>query len=287
MLQAVSWQYLAFATLFLLFEGVFTALRIWLFAGRKPCLSDALKANAWYVLLLIMLPARLGEVAAVIVFEKQLGQKRGAAAMSIVSQRLYDVVVLGSFFLIALMGLSGVLDKNILALIAVGFMGIALFVLYRIDFLLTMFAGLIKQSGHYRTGLMRKIMRFLLQARTWNRNIFTHKEIAGAIVITIFKWISNLGALILLIMAVGLGLPFFENLTVSAAYNFLAIIPLQTIGGLGIGEAGLTLLLIAMGLTASKAASASLMVRLVIVLFPFLFWVCVMGGLKFKQVLIK
>lgn len=266
---------------FLTLEGIFTSLRIWVFAARKPCLSQALRSNAWYVLLLVMLPARLGEVAAIVVFERYMGQKHGAAAMSIVAQRLYDVIVLGTFFLIALIGLSDLFDnKALLYGIGAALIIFCMAVLYRMELFLTIAAALLRTR---RTGLLGKVLRLILQARIWTRHIFQRKDIGIVLFLTTMKWVCNLGALVFLFRSIRLGLPFFESVTTAAAYNFLAIIPLQTIGGIGVGEAGLALLLGAMGLSASMAASASIMVRLVIIVFPFIFWVMVMGGLRLKE----
>ena len=276
MLRNISWVFLGGAFVFLVAEGVATALRLWLFAQRTPCLSEALKANAWYVLLLVVLPARLGEIAAVVVLERCLGQKYGAAAMSILTQRLYDVMVLGVVFLIALLGLGDFIDKEIMGVAALGLIGLALFVLVRLEMFLTWAAILFKK-------MPRSLYRLILQGRIYSRHKLQRRDIPMALFFTALKWVSNLGALVCLFMALHLGLGMFENVTVAAAYNFLAIIPLQTIGGIGVGEAGLALLLIGMGLTASMAAGASLMIRFVILIFPFIFWAMVMGGLKIKE----
>lgn len=280
MAKNASGVFLAIAFCFLVSEGVATALRLWLFASKKPCLSEALKANAWYVLLLVVLPARLGEVAAVVVLEKYLKQSLGAAAMSIVAQRLYDVIVLGVIFLIALLGLGDFIDKHIMGIAASILIAFALFVLVRLDLFLTIGAACLGKKRH---GILRKLKRLILQARVYARHGLPRRDIPAALFFTILKWISNLGALVFLFMAIYLGLDIFQNITVAAAYNFLAIIPLQTIGGIGVGEAGLALLLVGMGLSKSVAAGASLMIRFVVLIFPFIFWVMVMGSLKVKE----
>ncbi|GJL85505.1 MAG: hypothetical protein DHS20C02_12800 [Micavibrio sp.] len=283
MLENLSWSMLAVAFLFLLMEGIMTALRIWLFANKKPCVGSALKANAWYVLLLIILPARLGEVAAIVVFERYLGQKYGAAAMSIIAQRLYDVIILGTFFLMALLGLGDFMDKKIMSIAATILIMFSLFVLVRLDMFLTIAAAMMQKMNIGRTGITRKIMRLILQARIYSRHNLKRKDVPMALILTIGKWISNLGALAFLFKALHLNLPFLQEVTIAAAYNFLAIIPLQTIGGIGVGEAGLTLLLVSAGMATSIAAGASLMIRFVILIFPFIFWGLVMGGLRLKE----
>lgn len=272
-----SWNMVRHASIFLIglallclfFEGVMTALRLWIFAGRRPHVFSALQANAWYVLLLVLLPARLGEVAAIVIFQKHLGQKYGAAAASIIMQRLYDVIILGLVFLIALLGLGNVLDTQLMAIVALGFVMLCGVVLVKIEIFLTALAIIFNKI---RTPFFRPLRRLVLQARGYSRHRFHDKNMLPAFILTVGKWIGNLGALTLLFMALGLDLNSFEKITTAAAYNFLAIIPLQTVGGIGVGEAGLALLLIGMGLGTSLAAGASLIIRLVVLVFPFIFF---------------
>lgn len=280
MVRNLVWPVFLAAFLFLTLEGIFTALRIWLFAARKPCLSQALKANAWYVVLLVLLPARLGEVAAIAVFERYLRQSYGAAAMSIVVQRIYDVIILGVFFLVALIGLSEAFDKAFLYGACFMLIAIAVFGLYKMELFLTLAVLLFEGK---KKGVLRSAKRFLLQARIWSRHIFKKNHIGIALITTALKWFCNLGALVCLFFAINLDLSFFEAVASSAAYNFLAIVPLQTIGGIGVGEAGLALILVATGMSTSVAASASILLRLAIIVFPFIFWAMVMGGCMSKK----
>ncbi len=280
MFENLSWIAIAAAFLFLLLEGIATALRLWLFAGKKPCLSEALKANAWYVLLLVALPARLGEVAAIVVLERYLGQKYGAAAMSIITQRLYDVIVLSVIFLIALLGLGDFIDIRIMSIATLALMSFALVVLVRLNMFLTL--GVVCM-GKSQNRVIRKLRWLALQARMYTRHGMSRRDIPLALLLTLLKWLSNLSALICMLTAIHLGLGPFEKVTIAAAYNFLAIIPLQTIGGIGVNDAGLMLLLAGMGLPSSVAAGASLMIRFVVVIFPIIFWLMVIGGLKLKD----
>lgn len=287
MLKNVSYSALGVATLLLFMEGIITALRIWLFAGRKTCISPALRANAWYVLLLVVLPARLGEVAAVVIFERYLGQKYGAAAMSIITQRLYDVIVLGAFFLIALLGLEIFTNTNMLMILGAFLIVCTVFVLIKLDKILTLIVIIFGKQKMRRKNIFGKIGRLILQARMYARHNLKSRDVPLALTFTIGKWVCNLGALVFLFHAIHLDLSYIQGVVTAAAYNFLAIIPLQTIGGIGVGEAGLALILAGMGITASIAAGASLLIRFVILVFPFIFWLIVMGGLGLKERIIK
>lgn len=276
MIANASWTALGTAVALLVLEGVFTALRIRMFAPGPPPLGAALKANAWYVLFLVMLPARLGEVAAVFVFRTTLGQSFGGAGMSVIVQRLYDVIVLGTLFLLALTGLSGLFDTSIMALAALAVIAASVALALHMDTALTLLAAVLGKAF----GPRAKARRLAIEARRYVRHDLDRGDIPLVLVLTAGKWVSNLAALMLLLAATGLSLSLAQAAVVAGAYNFLAIIPLQTIGGLGVGEAGLALLLAGMGVGTSMAAAASLMVRSVLILFPFVFWALVMTGLR-------
>ena len=85
-------------------EGLMSTLRIRVCAlpspHNKKKLLEALSVNGWYVLLVLALPARLGEVAAVAVMGRGVDMSIGSAAMSIVFQRLLDVICLSLLSLI-------------------------------------------------------------------------------------------------------------------------------------------------------------------------------------------
>ena len=284
MVRQTSWNFLILALICLFAEGVITSFRLSLFAQKKSPLVQAFRANAWYVLLLIILPARLGEVAAVLVLERYLGQKRAAGVMSIITQRLYDVMILGVIFLIALLGLGSFINIEILGIMAFIFIGVALFILVRMEMFLTLGATCLqRRQKKSRNKFLHRMTRLILQARIYNRHGLRKRIIPEAIFLSLLKWVSNISALVFLFMALHLELGLFENLTVASSYNFLAIIPLQTIGGIGVGEAGLALLLGIMGLSVSMAAGAGLMIRFVILLFPFIFFVLIWAGTGIKE----
>ena len=268
----INWHYVGLAVALLLLEGIVTALRIHLFTGMRSKLSSALTANAWYCLMLIILPARLGEVAAIAIFERHLGQKFGAATMSIISQRLFDLIILSTFFFLCLSSLTGLINTTPMLLLGGLVGGGALLAMFNLENCLTLLAN----SAIAQKPKLRPIFKLLLQARMWVRHIFPRNRTGYAIFLTIAKWGCNLTAIALLLFAFELDLSLRESLVIATAYNFLAIIPLQTVGGIGVGEAGLTLLLSAFSVDLPIAAAVSILMRLVLLFSPLLFWLIIM-----------
>ncbi len=264
---------LTVAVILVLGEGVFTALRIRLFTGMKVDVIAALQSNAWYSLMLIILPARLGEVAAVVIFRKFLKQHVGAAVASIVSQRIYDLVVLSMLAVIALFWISDVIPQTHLIVIAGSVFTAGVFVLWKLAFILTLVTLLLQRVLPRARG----VRRIALQARIWVRHTFPDKYVPAAIGWTLMKWVCNLGAIAFLLLATGIDLVFLEGVIVAVCYNFLAIIPLQTVGGFGVGEAGLMMLLGAFAVPVATAASVSIVVRAVLIASTVLFWALASG----------
>lgn len=260
----------------LLTEGVVTAQRLSVMAGTQQPFLSALRANAWYSVLVVVVPARLGEVAAILVMEKYLKQKRGPALMSIVVQRLFDLIMLGSLFLLVISSLAAQLPREVSAVVAIIVIGLASLAIYRMESLLTLVARWCMGTRlPFSKRLRHKILRLLLQGRGWRRHLSNTGLITSAVLLTGAKWLATVAALGVLLMALYSPLGYQSALVAAVAYCFMAAVPLQTIGGIGLGEAGLTFLLAGMGVPVGVAAAMSLFVRLVLILFPALFFVLV------------
>ncbi len=258
-------------------EGVFTTLRFYLLTPNKPRMSSCYKVTAWYVIFLILLPARLGEIIVVLLLKQYLNQNTSPALMNVLVQRLFDVIILSSIFLVTALTLTSFSDSHYLNIVAIIVILLVSIVLFWLDYFLTILAKIII-GKHTRPKIkwLRHILRMILQARIWHRHRLTTLISIQTIVITFCKWSCNLGGFVMLMKALHLPLAISNSVVLGAAYNFLAIIPLQTIGGFGISEAGLTSLLVLTGMSLTLAASATIIVRLIIILVPFLFWFIVM-----------
>ena len=254
-----------------------TAWRIRIFTGGVAPFTAALRTNAWYALMLIALPARLGEAVAVMLFRRHLGLATGAALASVVVQRIYDLIILAAIFAVALAGLSGALPRGFLLMAGLVVLGLSIVVLMQLDALFTIAATQLRQRPR-----MRPLLRVTLQARLWHRHRMVGDAVPAAVVATMAKWTCNLGALAVLVLATAVGLGVVDSVVVAAAFNFLAIVPLQTVGGFGLGEAGIMVLLGAFAVPLAIAAPVGIVIRAVLIGTTVLFWGLVMAGLKLR-----
>lgn len=272
---------IAAALLLLALEGVFASLRLRLFArqpsAESPPLRRAFEANAFYVLGVSFLPARLGEGVGVLVTHRMLGLSAGAAAISILAQRLFDLLALAGMILPIVVLIEGVrqagavtasLDSSLIAGAAVAVVAVAVLGVWRPGLLLTPIATC---AHRRRTGsgrLMRGAVRLIMQARLWGRHVYPWVNHRLAVTLTLGKWFANVGALCAVLITAKLGLEPGAVLIIAGLYNFLLAVPIPTVGGVGLAEAGLTTLLTIAGAPVAEAAAASLLVRLVMLAFP-------------------
>lgn len=278
MVRGMEPIYLGLALLLLFTEGTVTALRLILFANNGSRIGSGLLTNAWYSVLIVVLPARLGEVAAILLLQKYLKQNRAAALMSILVQRLFDLVILSSLFFIAITSLVETFPANLSRAISITVIGLAVLLIYKMDWFLSLAANLVLRRKRPNPHSARRwMLRFLLQARVWRRHSYQLTMTAKALFLTTVKWCCTLGAISCLFLALHTPLSLTSGLVASAAYNFIAVVPIQTIGGLGLGEVGLALILVGMGLGKSTAVGISLFTRMILIVFPFLFLGVVTG----------
>ncbi len=282
-LQQTLIVFVVISVILFLLEGVFTSLRFYVLTPNSPALSSCFQLTAWYVVLLILLPLRLGEVAVIFLMKKHLNQSASPAIMNVLVQRLFDVMTLCVVFLICILMFSSIIESEQITGIAVVCLIALACVLSILDRILAILIGPLLRRRNPQSDTVRKLLRALLQARIWYRHRLTLSKSLIAFFLSLGKWLCNILAFVFLLQALQLPVDFNNSVVIAAAYNFLAIIPLQTIGGIGLSEMGLSGLLIFSGLSLTLAASATILVRVIIILIPFLFWALVMLALSVNK----
>ncbi|MBP5858648.1 flippase-like domain-containing protein [Marivibrio halodurans] len=261
-------------------EGVCASLRLHQFArhpGRPaPRRAAAFAANGWYVLAVALFPARLGEAVGMIAMHRLLGLSAGGAAIAILAQRLLDLAVLAGLAL-PLAFLALVLESTMapVAPAALGAMGVValaavaatLLFLHRPERVLGP-AGWLAPALRRRGRIGRVVARFLLQARMWARHLYRHLPRRRAGLLTVAKWGAALGGLWAVLAAMTLPVGMGTLAAITVIYCFVMAVPVPTIGGIGLGEAGLTAMLGVAGVPLAEAAAASLLLRAVLLGFP-------------------
>jgi uncharacterized membrane protein YbhN (UPF0104 family) len=122
----------------------------------------------------------------------------------------------------------------------------------------------------------RRILRLLLQVRMVSRHHFDRSRTLKLGGYTLAKWLVNLAAIGCIVSAVVPAMKSLTALGVGIVYNLSAVIPIQTIGGIGISESVLLGSFVWLGYSLEMGAPIAIAIRLALISAPILFWLFVM-----------
>lgn len=251
-------------------EALITSKRIQYCADSAVPFSRAVYSNAWYVLWLGVLPARLGEVAGIGVFKKVLGMSNGSAIASIVVQRIYDLTILSGLLVLFMSQIW--LDGQLSIWIAVGIFILLVLLIMTLPFWLSTSARCLYGLNH-RHRIARGVLRIILQAKSWYRSRQHQRVVMRLVLATLAKWLVNLVAVLLIFSACHIQVDLATLLVICILIHFLGAIPIQSVGGFGVVEVGLTGLLVAAQVPVTDAVAASLMLRMMSLGYAAIFFI--------------
>jgi uncharacterized membrane protein YbhN (UPF0104 family) len=228
-------------------------------SGTSLPLVDAVAVSLWHGLAMIVLPARLGELALIEAIRRYAGIGRGTGLAILLLQRIYDLILTSLAFAIGALALMLGNPPLLIVLLAAVLL---LVVLARsLDTLLGWGARLVANG---RGSVWVRLHALLVEAESAAASLTTSRVpilIAG----TVLFWATDFAALWLIFRAFGVVLDPFRLLFLAAGLAFVHALPLPTIGGLGVAESGLAGLLMALGFEAATAISIGVSVRLSLV----------------------
>lgn len=224
------------------------------------------------------LPLRLGEVAWVIAMRRAYGWNLATAVACAGIQRLLDMAVVSACLLLTMPVVVGLHENRLPAFL--GLAGVlcllALIGSATLHIWLDLAARLVVVTGHLR-GRRRRLLRQLNQARHWLRSVRHRHVMRRCLVPTMLGWTAIMTAYWTLGRAVGLPLSPAESSFAAAGSNLVAALPVQTIGGFGLLEAGFTGLVAWVGAPTGTAALAALTIRFASLAAAGLFWLLAVG----------
>jgi uncharacterized membrane protein YbhN (UPF0104 family) len=262
-------------------EGTITALRFRLLSRTQANFRDCLRASAWYVMFLIALPVRLGEVAGIALIVRYLGERTGAAAASLLFQRLFDLIFLVAalvVFCVSAFVQMSLLVVVTLVFVVLGLVAIVVFLEHLLAFAVRPLLVRRKQKWP------RRILRIVLQVRMVRRHHMDRMRTIKLAALTLLKWIATLGAVVVVVIAAVPNLSPTTAFGIGIVYNLSALIPIQTVGGFGISEAALLGSFGWLGYPLGIGASIAIAIRIVLLAGPLLFWLIVIVVLDRRAV---
>jgi uncharacterized protein (TIRG00374 family) len=227
--------------------------------GTALRLVDAVAVSLWHGLAMIVLPARLGELALIEAIRRYAGIGRGTGLAILLVQRIYDLILTSLAFAIGALALM-LGDPPLLIVLVVAVL--LLVALARsLDRLLGWGARLI---AGWHGSVWGRLHEMLVEAESAAASL-TASRVPILIAGTVLFWATDFAALWLIFRAFGVVLDPFRLLFLAAGLAFVHALPLPTIGGLGVAESGLAGLLMALGFEAATAISIGVSVRLSLV----------------------
>jgi uncharacterized membrane protein YbhN (UPF0104 family) len=260
-------------------EGYCSTVRLHALLGGGATLASCLRITAWHVLWVMLMPARLGDVAGITLIRRHTSQRIGPATANVVIQRLFDLLALALTFAITVLLLGSEFALGRLAWAALA-LACAVPALVRVlPRLLTVAARFLRGAAARPRGRRRGVLRAVLHTRAWLRHQVTPRRAGGVLALSIAKWTLNLIGIATLVRALDLPLDPTEALVIAALYNLLAAVPLQSAGGIGITDLSLMAVFTLFGLPGAQAAGASVAIRACLITAPLGFWALALGTL--------
>lgn len=244
--------------------------------SERGARGSVLRVMGWYMLATILLPVRLGDVAWMYLIHKWLALPPGRSIFIALYHRLLDFIVTSLFFLLSglLVGTKAFGDNYWFAAAGL-FLSLFLIVLC-LEFFLTLGARIfIQLKDSSSIGVVEMLLRQILQIRLWYRHHLTREVLIATFVIIVVRWGLIVVAIGLLISSVASQLGWQDVFLITNVYIYVSIIPLQAFGGFGIGEASLAGMLVVYGVPLGLASAISLLIRLLINLVHFVFWLVI------------
>ena len=257
-----SWPLVVAGVVMLLVQDLFGAFRTHLIARGHGGFTTAMKVTAWHSVWLIALPMRLGEVAWIVVMRRAYGWDAATAVACALVHRLLDVAVIAAFLLLALPAVLGLGWEGGLPLAALAVAACLLTLAGALvpHVWLRLAARLVMRMGRPR-GRWRRLLRHLRQGRRWLESVRHRRVMRPCLLLTVLLWTTVFAGQWLLCRAIGLDIALAELLFAATGGSLVTALPIQSIGGVGLMEAGFTGILVWLGAPAATAALAALTFR--------------------------
>lgn len=232
-------------------------------ASHKQPYRQYLRITVMHAIYLNLLPARLGELAYLYLLRSDIGMSAGSAIANLLCQRLLDLIVVAAVF-VAVTLTIGLTAGSMPAMLTIGAatMAFALFLLGKLEFVFRLIVRIGTTLVRWRRGLGGLVLLTGRQGIRWCTEISSRDLRAATIGFTLGSWGATFGAVYLALTAFGLAITPAEAGFIGAGLALAGVVPVPTIGGLGISEVSVVGMLIVLGHGADDAIAVGLVFRL-------------------------
>lgn len=262
----VAFVLLSFLIFLLMIIIVSLRLLFLLHLSLKKKFIPSLDINIIHTVLLCILPARLGDVCYPFLLNKNLNIIISHSFVNLLVLRLYDFMVSAILFLFSTITLSiNTADKLILQKTALFLFIITICIFGAIKYF--SLVHFIPKKYRSKSVRMKKIISVLCQLQEGFHaiNIVDHIIL---FIMTCIKWIFSIGVIYFIFRGLNMDILAAETILVTTGMNLVVALPIQAVGGFGITEAAMALLLGLIGYATDEAVTYSLVTRFIWLAMP-------------------
>jgi uncharacterized membrane protein YbhN (UPF0104 family) len=253
---------LAFAVLITI-NGLIDAT--WMTVITRAPQSQGLRVVAWHMMMSSVLPARLGDVGLMVCMHRWLAQPLARAVFVTLYHRLQDFIIVSLMLLLALLVVRTQLGGMPVVLAALALLMAMGAVCMNLGRLLGVLAALVlRLHRRFHRRWLRHVLTQVLHVRIWYRHRLTRRQVLWSFVVVVLRWMTVLAAIALVIRTLAAEVSGADSFLLSNAYVYFGIVPVQSVGGFGSGEAGLAWMLTHYGVPLAHASALGLLLRLLI-----------------------
>lgn len=276
--QALTPRLLVVVALLIGINGLLDASWMTVITGAPQ--AQSYRVVAWHMMMSSVLPARLGDVGLMVCMHRWLAQPPARAVFVTLYHRLQDFIIVSLMLLLSLLvartQLGGV-PVLMAALLILLMMGVVCGNLGRLLGVLAALVLRLQRRFHRRW--LRHVLTQVLHVRIWYRHRLTRRQVLWSFVVIVLRWVTILAALTLVIRSLAAQVSAGDSFLLANAYVYFGIVPVQSIGGFGSGEAGLAWMLTHYGVPLAHASAVGLLLRLMINLVHIVLWALVVAVL--------
>ena len=245
-----------------------------IFNGRGSSnLYSVLHSAVVHNLYLSYLPFRLGDVLFANICRRYAGLDTGTSVAALISIRILDVTSLSVFFVLALSLLSGIGFTSSRIALAIALISSAIYLSFHAD---TVIRKLLPTIDRLMTVLpddkAKRFHKVFEHTADSFSDMLTVRSYLIGFIFTIASWLSLTAIYWQLLTIIGVSNSMTIALILITVQSLAMMLPIQTIAGLGVADAAVTYAFTLAGLSTTDAVSHALVIRLIMIIMPVIFF---------------
>ncbi|MEK6968456.1 MAG: lysylphosphatidylglycerol synthase transmembrane domain-containing protein [Nanoarchaeota archaeon] len=269
-LRTVNFSLLFVAVVFYVATLMARTFRFRVLLNKRVSLFDLGLIVSTYNLLSNILPFKVGELSYIFLTKQYLHIKTGIRIISWFLSRILDVAALCLLYIVSILLLPTMTDIPSYGLLIV-------VVLFLCIFFSIIVASLCRSWAHnflnnfHRRFISIRIISYFTHKILDSIDSFPGREksslIAKAFLISIILWIVSTLSTFFIFSSLGLTLGFSDTLFIVVSLAIVSLIPVQGVGNIGVYEGGVSVALIALGISTSQAIVYAFSLHVIQLLF--------------------